>query len=611
MLFLLSISDASLKAQVCLFSELDTSYISPTSTQAIIYTKIVESNQYSELSIIQMKPLDSIQMNGRIKVFFSGSACDTLRFMATNVEYHDEDDYLWYGYMLPIDSADCLDGDLFIGSTSGQKFGSMRIGGKIYTFEELGGGLQVLAKAPEYEGLHSCGATDSIALEEDPPTIVERTANCDIRVLTLYTDAVVLSTPDPVLLAQTNLAKTNQILKNSGLGSGQIHFVNAGIEQFSGLSETNMSFAGVLSALRTNSGAQARRSATDADVVVLLVDHNITLDGGEVAGVAYFAANIGSQWAFAVVRARGSDNGIVYAHELGHILGARHEVCGAEDAHPNNCDDTPVPGHAHTWSFTKSGKTFKRKTVMYSSNAPEVINHFSNYYIKYEGRPTGILNEANNASTLSINACTVANFWSEDQTLGAHIDGPNFACAESPEYFTATVDGAPGPYTYQWFVSYNGGTTFGNAISTSGFAIVDMPSQVGAIVVIKLIVSTGSQTVTVFKTVITVNGPDSTPCIRTTESAKPTRFGADTLRVFPNPASSQAIVEFTLEYASMISLDLFNGMGTKVKSLVIGASFEEGANQIVANLEGLPAGVYILNLRGVSGSKALLFTIAH
>lgn len=430
------------QAQSLLFTVLDTSGLQFSQGQVSIYEKLMDETQYSVLQVVQFNSLGDIQQNGSLRVYIPENICDTAVFKATNVEYNDSDNFIWYGYMVPNDSSDCLDGNLLLGSDSGQIFGSMRVGNKLYTFEDLGDGLRVLAEAPGHEVV-GCGATD-LGEPEAPPAIVERTNDCDIRVLTLYTDAVANNVANPMTLALNALAKTNQILKNSGLGSSYIHFVNAGIEQFSGLSESGQKFTDIWVSLSASTGVQARRSATNADIVVLLV-HPPIMQQTSVAGLA-IQGLAGANGAFAVVRARGSDNGIVYAHEIAHILGARHERCSAEDAGQGTgeCDDDPSPGHAHTWSYTSGGKTIKRKTVMFYAAAgnPEIINYYSNYQVKFEGRPTGIQNVASNALVLLTNACTVANYWSADQSLSAHIEGPAYGCVDNAEAFAAVTGGA-------------------------------------------------------------------------------------------------------------------------------------------------------------------------
>ncbi len=65
-------------------------------------------------------------------------------------------------------------------------------------------------------------------------------------------------------------------------------------------------------------------------------------------------------------------------------------------------------------------------------------------------------------------------------------------------------------------------------------------------------------------------------------------------RIFPNPLSSQIIINITLKESSDVRLEVLNDMGQVVA--IIEKSFSQGEQQLVWNTNGLPTGLYFYRL---------------
>ncbi len=81
--------------------------------------------------------------------------------------------------------------------------------------------------------------------------------------------------------------------------------------------------------------------------------------------------------------------------------------------------------------------------------------------------------------------------------------------------------------------------------------------------------------------------------------------------VYPNPAniSEGAVLAFNLKASSKVSIEIFNLMGQKVKT-VANKTYDLGENTVNLNLEGMHPGVYFVNMtaNGSSVTKKLTIT---
>ena len=141
-------------------------------------------------------------------------------------------------------------------------------------------------------------------------------------------------------------------------------------------------------------GVAALRNQSGADLVALYVNDLIGSAG--ICGVAVsntlFDPNGGAAWQI-YDRSTCGPVSLVYAHENGHLLGMAHQPGLEFPLYPF------AHGHSVAGVFT---------TVMYSALGPTMIPYFSNPDILYQGFPTGIADERDNARVAELNAPIVA-----------------------------------------------------------------------------------------------------------------------------------------------------------------------------------------------------------
>ena len=149
-----------------------------------------------------------------------------------------------------------------------------------------------------------------------------------------------------------------------------------------------------------NSTVASLRNTSSADMVSL-----ITSNGGGYCGIGWVQRNPGAGFAgYAFqVTALGCLANSTLSHEHGHNLGMEHDPASA---------GVSPSGASYPWSFGHYVDGAFRTIMSYdvcSQGCPRVL-HFSNPDVSYNGIPTGVLNQRDNAQTGDATAPIVANF---------------------------------------------------------------------------------------------------------------------------------------------------------------------------------------------------------
>ena len=150
-----------------------------------------------------------------------------------------------------------------------------------------------------------------------------------------------------------------------------------------------------------NAGVASLRNTYAADMVSL-----ITANGGGYCGIGWVQRSPGSGFASYAfqVSAQGCLTNQTLAHEHGHNMGMEHDPADAGVA---------STGASYPWSFGHYVDGQFRTIMSYpnpcSLGCPRVLN-FSNPNVLYNGIPTGIVNQRNNAYTGDLTAPIVAAF---------------------------------------------------------------------------------------------------------------------------------------------------------------------------------------------------------
>jgi hypothetical protein len=173
---------------------------------------------------------------------------------------------------------------------------------------------------------------------------------------------------------------------------------------------------------------QGLRDTYAADLVVMLVNN---VDPN-YAGIAWLMGNSWNThafepYAYSVVTDFWYNNFYVFAHEMGHNMGAQHDI-----AHSGG-----TPGaYPYSYGYCLPGTDYH--TIMaYNDPCYTTINNWSNPAVKYAGVATGVTGLEDNHLTLNNTAPIVAQF----------RDGPG--AGEAPSTLTATAN-SPSQVTLHW-----------------------------------------------------------------------------------------------------------------------------------------------------------------
>jgi hypothetical protein len=209
--------------------------------------------------------------------------------------------------------------------------------------------------------------------------------------------------------AQAAVDSANSTYANSQM---RMRYRVVGIELLDGWVEGSSSASTELSSFRANAAMQARRNALAADMVSLLV---AALPSA--CGIGYVMRSPGPGFAGSAVQITDRDcavGNLSWAHEHGHNLGFEHDPANG---------GSPASA-SFPWSFghyvENQGSQSYRTVMSYACPAGGCTRrpYFSNPRVSFNGFPTGIEDERDNARSGDAVADTVANFRQSAQWPG-------------------------------------------------------------------------------------------------------------------------------------------------------------------------------------------------
>jgi hypothetical protein len=285
---------------------------------------------------------------------------------------------------------------------------TVRVGNTVYSVEPLGNGLHAVSRVDQhgYPSEHTpdnpSGALsdvlDAAAQAETGTTegTVGTTALSTINVLVVYTAAAASATANIGSLIQLAVDETNQSYVNSGI---EINMVKVHTAQVS--YREKATFSTHISRLQGTSDGymddvHALRNTYAADVVVLVVNDS------EACGIAA-AINATAASAFAVAHYSCITGYYSFAHEVGHLQGARHD----------RYVDSSTSPYAYGHGFIPASKTW-RTVMAYGNNCANCarIQWWSSPLKTYPstGEVMGTPTYEDNARVLNLTAPTIALF---------------------------------------------------------------------------------------------------------------------------------------------------------------------------------------------------------
>jgi hypothetical protein len=296
--------------------------------------------------------------------------------------------------------------------TDGGVTATVRLGeSTVYSIEPLGNGLHAVSRIDQhgYPSEHTpdnpsgalSDALDAAVMSKPGTGTTEGTVGTSalttINVLVVHTAAAASATSNIGSLIQLAVDETNQSYVNSGININMTRVHTAQVSY----SETGKSFSTHVNNLKGTTDGQmdnvhTLRNTYAADVVVLIVNDS------EACGIAA-AIKATATTAFAVAHYSCITGYYSFAHEVGHLQGARHD----------RYVDSSTSPYAYGHGFIPSTKNW-RTVMAYGNNCSNCtrIQWWSNPLKTYPstGQVMGTAAYEDNARVLNGTAATVAAF---------------------------------------------------------------------------------------------------------------------------------------------------------------------------------------------------------
>lgn len=586
-----------------------------SSDQATMYTKLSNVDRFSSAKLIKVKDLaTNLNPNGNLSIVLSADEfqqdeCQNLEFAPRASRYVDDQNYSYYGMLVEGDTCGCKcqSGEILLEAKNGRRYGYIVADEVRFEILALGNGYSIMARVDQ---TFFNNKAESLALPQTPPenkqaAVASRNDNpCPIRVLFLYTksaeDAFGVQGLDDMAnlgISQANIAFSNSVVDD-------VLVERANFRKWAGFNEDPLDPVQDMQDLITDPIVAQWRQTDLADVVCLITSAGYA--GGilgasgfmpDPANPGQFLSNLGnpmSNLSFMFVEGISFSANFTFTHELGHLMGCRHQIC---DIFENlGCDDAGSIEHGHGWTHRPCWLCKKRRysTVMHQlrDNTTRLLQ-YSNPDINYKGA-TGIVDESNNAKWIKDgNGCTVAEYLTDPMIYSVEISGTPFICQYDFDTYTADVSWATGSVAYEWHTSTNG-VAWGNpvgigasinvyannaAAGSSIFIRVKVTDQTGAVVFGFLSVNVKSSSSFICSRIDDVTGGSSKDFI-----------------VLPNPTDGVVTLQMTgLEDGVPVSIRLFSATGALLKETT-----HTGNRDILTepfSLQDLPNGLYLLQAR--------------
>ena len=352
-----------------------------------------------------------------------------------------------------------------------------------------------------------------------------------------------------------------------------------------------------------------------ADLVILLTNQTYFSDRGfQIFGTV---KNIGpdKDGAFAIVE-------IPYlisprwtlAHEVGHLLGARHNrFSNGGNDNANIC--------AHAWQFTgSSGNEQRTILALLGSQGGERILHYSNPDISFDGESTGTSDDDNAGRIDQVNC--IAQDYFLPRALNVKISGSSNLCRCFPESYeefksyradiniaTPPLPGIP-PFTYAWHWNTSGIFTPanpGNFIGDTERIDINFTPPCNSFFLHLSITSSDGVTATHIRRVNTSQCIECNFCTsrgiegRNTETPV---IGKTKYSISPNPAKDQLTIHFNLTEESPVQIRLTDISGKEVYQSTSVLHPKGNHTQHLA-LKNLAPGLYFCSIHYQGSYKTL------
>lgn len=577
---------------------------------------------YKSIQMVQVGDIPTLETNGFLNVNIPNLPTYTASAFHISHPQNLDGDFKWEGafYLTGnYNGKDTVEGDgnITLYRKDSEVFGFMRppYSSDVYELVSFAPGKNAIIKYSS-DALNAAGDCGNDTQEPDTPAQKVSSAPCGyIRVLILYTDAAANAVPNIYNTAQIAMADLDGATWNSTAGIDQPKFQLVGVTSLNGGFAEASKAKTTLDIFRNTAFVQAMRDAYAADLVVFLTDGNFHDENNPTYEIWGQSVPGPSVEAYSLVEADKCNTEYTFSHEIGHLLGAHHNLC--DDQNTPQCD-TPKAGLMHPKKISRpcficSPGSTQYQTIMWELNGKSRSHLYSTPNYQIWGRDMGDNDYRNNTKIMSDNACSVAGYRADTAVyFTVSITGSSLAHTGQSVTLHATPHNGTLPYgLYVWKME-TGLFTYTILASSTADVTFPMPAQAHAYVSVE-VYDHYSRTATTEKTVTNFDYLTYMPITQTPGHLRTYKPGAEedlTMTVYPNPATDIASVALQIPSKdggchSLIVSDL---LGKVVYSNTITGN---GLQNIDINTVKLAAGSYIIRVTGGKEPKIAKLTVTH
>jgi len=521
------------------------------------------------------------------------------KFMAYpwEVEFESERNYKWIGKIGD------EEGSVQLVCVDGNVFAHIEVENRIFEIQTYDDGSQILTEFDKTELAKGKTVTAEVPLKgfdnDSKETVVKGLhpgglvpVLSKINVLVFYTDKARLQMGNITTFGTACINQMNEILKNSLL-DGHIKMTLATTPINLSFNEKANDIKGDLDNFAENSFVQQKRDQYNADLVVLLTDGNY--EYGETRGIAYKGPI--DHLSYSIVEADAAMSVYTFSHELGHLLGGRHE----------NEPLTSARGYDFLYGFLVF--QYRAQTLMYQGSKDR-IKYYSNPNQEYKGSATGDFRSNDVAAKMRSASPIVSKYRNNDvPSMSVNITGPT--SGENGGTFTwiANVSGGLAPYYYNWSYSTDGVNYTASSNGGKSFTYT-LANNANLILKINM-VSQDGQSKTDYHTVTNTNAtgpviipnkaapvcqPDEDPNQISEKSQLKSEIVEFTeFKLYPNPTDGNFSIAYSLDKQSQVCVKLFDTSGKLIQQL-LNQELSAGFYTDNYNLFELKKGVYFVQI---------------
>jgi hypothetical protein len=445
----------------------------------------------------------------------------------------------------------CLDDDIL---------GFIQIKNKNYEIKTIAEGKYILRKFDQSK-YGECGYVTDITNSKldgvQSKNMITIGQTCNLRILILYTDAVSSNVNSPINLCQQSIDLLNQTFINSGVNY-QAELAYAGETSYV---ESDDCQDDVMKMRNPGDGymddVHDLRDTYSADLCVLL--STSSTDGayfGISPGIYCDEANM-----FVQVRYDSAVNNITFPHEIGHLLGCRHN---------NDATTTPFSyGHG----YIQSNNEYRDIMAVNTYNVTR-IPYWSNPNLTLYGLPFGTTSTAHNVRVLNETINDARSFRQAYENL---------------------------IYTQSFISSSFIGTLVAENIETNGVVSNinnnNLSIQAGTSITLKNGFFTQNGSIFNAKIIPIDNCPGDPSAGGTDDGGelvfKLQKNNVNTFNIYPNPALNSICIEALSKESKISYIYIYNLNGVKCE--ISNSIKDTEPNISIINIEDFSKGMYILS----------------